>query len=48
MQRWQVFAVSQKKGKIMLKGILNGSIQFSREPVVMIFKIQNRYSISVI
>jgi hypothetical protein len=48
MQRWQFFADSQKKGKIMLKGILNGSIQFSREPVVMIFKIQNHYSISVI
>jgi hypothetical protein len=48
MQRRQNLAVSNKKGKIMLKGISNGPIPFSREPVVMIFKIQNRYSISVI
>lgn len=47
MQRRQNLAVNEKNGKFMLKGILNGSIQFVREPVVMIFKIQNRYSISV-
>ena len=48
MQKRQISAALKKKGKLVLKGFLYGSIQFPREPVVMILKILNRYSISVI
>jgi hypothetical protein len=48
MQKRQISAALKKKGKLVLKGFLYGSIHFLREPVVMIFEIQNRYSISVI
>ncbi len=48
MQRRQKVAALEKKGKLKLKGFFLESIPFSREPVVMIFYFENRYSISVI